>query len=124
MMMMRTAWLIAVISSVGCSPRAPAPTLPVEPKAAPEPSAEVSSATDPTAPSDSSVRYLVDGVPADREAYERFRSSISEVPGTWYCDETSAGGETGWDAIDAEGTVYQVRELTERDGSISSITPK
>jgi hypothetical protein len=75
----------------------------------------------------------LDGERVERDVYERFLAATKEVPGTWYCDDMEftdeqgnivGGGETGWEATDAQGKVYRVRESSEPKGATSAITSK
>ncbi len=68
--------------------------------------------------------YMLDRKTVDRDDFESFEASTTEVPGTWYCDEMSDGGETGWDVTDARGVVCEVRYIQEAEGVVNVITPK
>jgi len=43
------------------------------------------------------------------------------MPHTWYCDEASDGGVTGFDALDSTGTRFVVQEAQHGDASDFSI---
>ena len=114
-----------VLFAASCGPGSSSVVTPVpagEPEsrtatAEPEPAPKGPEAAEP-----STARYFVEGKPVRRDTFERVVSSTSEVPGTWYCDEMSDGGETGWQATGKDGTVYRVRHTTDAEGSTRAIS--
>jgi hypothetical protein len=113
-----------VLVLASCAPASPsfATPAPAEEPAPPPPSrAPEPSRTAPKVAEGTSARYLVDGKPVDRSTFDQIVSSTIEVPGTWYCDEVTDGGETGWDATGQDGTVYQIRLTTDAEGSTNTI---
>ncbi len=83
--------------------------------------------TEPTEPADPGLaqhQFLLDGKAVDEASYEAFKASLSNVPGTDFCEETVEGGTSGSLAVDAQGTTYEVLESVEPTGDVSSITRK
>lgn len=58
------------------------------------------------------------------ERFEQLKNSLTEVPKTWFCKETTDGGETGYDAEDNNGVVFRFRAVSREKQSYSSLTPK
>ena len=65
--------------------------------------------------------YFLDGKEVDQPTYTRFAATLTEVPHTWFCDEESDGGTTGYDGVDAAGVRYRVRSVSRSTGSRSTI---
>jgi hypothetical protein len=68
--------------------------------------------------------YLIDGKSVAKEEFNKFLSTLKEVPGTWFCAETNKGGRTGWDARDDKGVVYEYRCYSESNNSKQTIRQK
>ncbi len=79
---------------------------------------------DPQVDRTSAEVYVLDRKTVDRHAFESFEASTTAVQGTWYCRDKSDGGETGWDATDDRGVVYEVRYIQDAEGVINTINPK
>ena len=47
----------------------------------------------------------IEGKVVGRRAFDRFLAGLTRTRG-WYCDETSTGGVTGWNARDAAGAAF------------------
>lgn len=121
-------WLLGiVIGSASCARPASNPPAnpPTAASTAPSPTVSPPESTPGPAPEPTTqpdgVQFLIDGNPADEETFERLVESTTEVPGTWYCDDLADGGETGWHGKDPDGTVYEIRYLSDANGSVSSI---
>jgi len=65
--------------------------------------------------------FAVDGEPTTREAFEARLEALTEVPGTWFCDETDEGGDAGYDATDADGCRWTYVAETGSSGTRSSL---
>lgn len=74
--------------------------------------------------SQSSVEYTIDGKKVSRTQFDKFLKGLEEIKGTWFCDETTEGGNTGYDAKDKQGTVYQYRAESEKHSSKNFIHKK
>ena len=68
--------------------------------------------------------YLIDGNSVTKDVFEKYLSTLKEVPGTWFCAETNKGGRTGWDARDDKGVVYEYRCYSESNNSKQTIRQK
>ncbi len=68
--------------------------------------------------------YEIDGRQVTGEEFRKFVSDLKEVPGTWYCEETTDGGTTGYDMKDGRGRVYEFTSVSESGKSRSSIRRK
>lgn len=68
--------------------------------------------------------YMIDGKSVPAAEFNRFQKALKEVPGTWFCAEMKDGGETGFDAKNRLGTVYQVRLRSENGKIRNSISMK
>ncbi len=78
-----------------------------------------------------SEKYIINGKEVFKTDFEDFLKNLTEIPGSWFCDEISYtneegimldGGETGYDAEDQEGNVYEYRCLTSPNENTCSIT--
>jgi len=61
-------------------------------------------------------QYLIVGKEVEPEKYKKFHAKLKAKSETWFCDETSNGGITGYDAVDKRGLLYEVR--TESDSGV------
>jgi hypothetical protein len=68
--------------------------------------------------------YLIDGKSVVKADFDKFLSSLKEKTGTWFCAEMNDGGETGYDAVDKSGAVYQVRLRSSSGKARNSISRK
>ena len=64
------------------------------------------------------VTCRIDGVKVSRRAFDRFLAALTQTDG-WYCDETTTGGETGWNLRDAAGVKYAFKAV--QDGETSTL---
>jgi hypothetical protein len=64
------------------------------------------------------VTCRIDGKEVSREEFDRFLDTLRQTDG-WYCDETTAGGETGWNAEDASGAKFTFKAV--QDGGTSTL---
>jgi ABC-type oligopeptide transport system substrate-binding subunit len=68
--------------------------------------------------------YRINGRVVEAKEFDAFRSALKEDTGTWFCAETTNGGITGYDAVDAKGVVYVCRFVSEDGLTKASITKK
>ncbi len=71
-----------------------------------------------------SVEYTINDKKVSRVEFDKFLKGLEEIKGTWFCDETTTGGNTGYDAKDKQGTVYEYRAESEQHSSKNSIKKK
>ena len=109
-----------VLGLMAGSACASAPATPEKGPEISEPAVEAEPEAEP--PSEDPIVHVIDGKSVDRATWETLLSTTTEEPGSWYCDEMTDGGETGWTATDAEGKRYRVEQATHADGSTNSIT--
>jgi hypothetical protein len=69
-------------------------------------------------------RYLINEKSVSKKEFDKFLTTLKEVPGTWFCAETNVGGTTGYDAADNHGVLYMYKSETNADGTVNSITLK
>lgn len=74
--------------------------------------------------SKNTVEYTINDKIVSSKEFDKFLSSLTEVKGTWFCDETATGGNTGYDAKDKQGTMYEYRAESEQNSSRNSIKKK
>jgi hypothetical protein len=74
--------------------------------------------------SKSTTEYTINGKTVSQEKFEKFFAGLKEIEGTWFCEETSTGGNTGYDATDKNGTVYEYVTKSDSGKSINSIRRK
>jgi hypothetical protein len=67
------------------------------------------------------VSWEINGRSVTRAEFERFLGTLREVPGTWYCAETTTGGETGHHALDSAGNLYEYQAVTDDSGDRSTL---
>jgi hypothetical protein len=60
----------------------------------------------------------LDGKKVPRAEFDRFLATLIQTDG-WYCAETTTGGETGWNAVDAAGIRYAFKAV--QDGGTSTL---
>ena len=60
----------------------------------------------------------IDGKEVTRREFDRFLATLTQTDG-WYCDETTTGGETGWNLRDAAGVKYTFKAV--QDGGLSTL---
>ena len=79
------------------------------------------------------VKYTIKGRQVTKDEFNSFLESLKKISGTWFCDELTLtngdgnkvlGAETGYDAEDEEGNVYEYRYLTSPDQTTYSITKR
>jgi len=68
--------------------------------------------------------YIINNNEVNKEEFDKFLKTLKEIENTWYCAELKDGGETGYDAADPNGIVYQVRFRSSMNGSRNSIIKK
>ncbi len=68
--------------------------------------------------------YQINDLPVTKKSFNKLLSSLKELTHTWFCAETTAGGRTGYEAVDKKGVIYEVRFESEYGNSISSIKKK
>lgn len=68
--------------------------------------------------------YTIDNKVVTKEIFNNFLATLKELPHTWFCGETAGGGETGYDAIDKQGVVYEYRASLNSGISKNSIKKK
>jgi hypothetical protein len=71
-----------------------------------------------------SAEYAIDGKAVEKKEFDAFIATLKEVPHTWYCGESTRGGITGYEGVNAQGTVYVCRFISENGSSRSTITRK
>ncbi|MFX1465499.1 MAG: hypothetical protein ACFFA5_03405 [Promethearchaeota archaeon] len=79
------------------------------------------------------IKYTIKGKEVTKDEFDNFLESLKKISETWFCDELTLtdkdgkevfGGETGYDAEDEEGNVYEYRCLTSPDLNTCSITKR
>lgn len=70
------------------------------------------------------LRCTIDDTVVNREEFEKFLKTLKEVPHTWFCAESTTGGETGYDAADWLGNIYEYRAISENSNNHWSIKKK
>ena len=58
----------------------------------------------------------IDGQKVSRGEFDRFLATLTRTDG-WYCDETTTGRETGWNARDAAGATFAFKAVQDGDHS-------
>lgn len=53
--------------------------------------------------------------------FRSFMESLTEVPGTWYCEEHEGGGETGYQAEDVNGQVFDYISESGEAGQVNRV---
>ena len=56
----------------------------------------------------------IDGQTVSRQEFDRFLATLTQTDG-WYCDMTTTGGETGWNARDAAGAIFTFKAVQDGD---------
>jgi len=62
----------------------------------------------------------IDGKNVSRADFDRFLATLTRTDG-WFCDETTTGGETGWNLRDAAGVKYAFKAVQDGDTSTLEI---
>lgn len=70
------------------------------------------------------VIYIVDDKVVNKKIFDFILSGLTEIQGTWFCDKTSKGGMTGYDAKDKNGVVYEYRANSESYNNKCTINKK
>ena len=70
---------------------------------------------------DSLSAYYIDGIGVGAEIFDSLLLELKQIRGSWYCDDMSDGGQTGYDAKDKKGNVYSYYCLTHPRNSHCSI---
>ena len=68
--------------------------------------------------------YTIDDRRVTANAFALFEKSLAEKKGTWSCAETMEGGIVRYEAVDANGVLYEYRAVTETGRSAFSIRRK
>jgi hypothetical protein len=74
--------------------------------------------------SNNTSEYKIDGAIVEKKTFDAFLATLKEVPHTWFCGESTRGGMTGYDGVNAQGTVYICRFVSENGSSRLTITRK
>jgi hypothetical protein len=69
-------------------------------------------------------KYLIDNKSVSKNEFEVFLAKLKQVPGTWFCAETSKGGVTGYDVGDNKGGLYSYKSESSSNGSLNTLTSK
>lgn len=69
-------------------------------------------------------KYSIDGRSVTEAEFNQFKDTLKEVKGTWFCAETNTGGITGYNAADKDGTVYEIRFISDSRKDENSISKK
>ncbi len=72
-------------------------------------------------PPQSAQTFHVDGAVVDRDAFNAFLATLTEVPHTWYCAESTEGGTTGYDGTDADGVRWTYLAETDSQGTRNTV---
>jgi hypothetical protein len=79
------------------------------------------------------TKYTIQGKEVAKDEFDTFLESLKKISGTWFCDEITLrdkdgnvvlGAETGYDAEDEVGNVYEYRYLSSPDQTTYSITKR
>jgi len=62
----------------------------------------------------------IDGRPVSRAEFDLLFKTLKQTDG-WFCDETTTGGETGWNAVDPQGVKYRYKAVTDGDQNTQSL---
>jgi hypothetical protein len=65
--------------------------------------------------------FHVDGRAVDCDVFNAFLATLTEVPHTWYCAETTEGGDTGYDGTDAAGVGWTYVAATDAQGTRNTV---
>jgi hypothetical protein len=66
--------------------------------------------------------YYIDEKLSSNKEFKKFRDSLKEVEGTWFCGETSHGGMVGYNLKDEEGNIYKYKTVSENGATKTTIT--
>jgi hypothetical protein len=73
---------------------------------------------------DGTHEYRINGSVVEQRDFDALLSTLKQDAGTWFCAETKDGGITGYNAVDAQGTVYVCRFVSEEGRTKSSLSKK
>jgi hypothetical protein len=65
--------------------------------------------------------YSINNKTVSEKEFNKFKDSLKEIKGTWFCAETNTGGTTGYDAKNNFGTIYEIRFTTDDKVNSNSI---
>lgn len=68
--------------------------------------------------------YTITGKLVTSEVFNKFLSSLKEVPNTSFCKMTTKGGKSGSDMRNKQGIVYEYRVEVENNKNKCSLTKK
>ncbi len=67
------------------------------------------------------TEYTIDDKKVSKKEFNNFLSGLKEQEHTWFCDETSTGGMTGYDGKDKDGVLYEYRAETDSGSQKNTI---
>jgi hypothetical protein len=68
--------------------------------------------------------YKINGISMDKQTFDKFLSGLKELPHTWFCAETKTGGITGYDAVNENNQVFEVRFKSDNGNTLNTIIEK
>lgn len=72
----------------------------------------------------SNSEYLIDDKETTKEEFDKLLKSLTEIKGTWYCELTTNGGNTGFHGKNAKGVIYEYNSYTESGETKNILTQK